>query len=646
MLADGLQSVFVGQSAALTASVTGAPGGVSYRWQKWYNGAWTNTAATSTTHSVSSATTSVNFYRFRVSYPSGGGTAASGVLAVQWRPMRVSVSASPEFPLSASTTRRTVTLTATSSAPSGVSYQWQQDTGSGWTDLGAKTTSSTRDVSFTTRGTRKFRVVASHATASSATSSPVYVTWDEWAIVAEMIGKLSDAVATSTTYKAAQTALSCMNGSTGGGGKASASSTTPTYESFDDILAQYATTTKAKMDGECAATSTTMFNTNQSTTRAELAKLKAGNTVYATLLDTPQGRLFDANVGDASRVRLDAYLIASQSQNGGAQQGAGGQTDPVPPTVQPTGLGCVPIPVPDIYKPGKVTFPLKLAVLNCLVVSTPYSFWTDKAQTDELKGRIDDHYTWLGYDSDWGCSPGWLPDSVPNRASCLRHDVAYGSLVEFVPKSDFGEVDMAWNPRNRFLADELFSIDLACGSNTRNGKNPCERLVRSELTWKELELNIAWLGSSLVGGGFKRLSDKLFGVKVPVTELDIVHARSTPRFVQCYMPSLDVTDVRRGVNQRVFVGEWTFSENSCTGQAYSIESVDWHAHYSDLPKGITKNKVAVSESGTSSQLILNPWEVQSLTGVELRRAYLEVEGDVNFGGRYSRVAIEHAPTLP
>ena len=436
--------------------------GDEYRWQHWGNGAWTNTAATSTTHSVSSATTSVNFYRFAVNYPSGGGTAASGVLAVRWQPMSVSVSASPEFPLSASTTRRTVTLTATSTAPSGVSYQWQQDTGSGWTDLGAKTTSPTRDVSFTTRGTRKFRVVASHATASAATSSPVHVTWDEWAIVGEMIGKLSDAVATSTAYKAAQTALSCMNGSTGGGGKASASSTTPTYESFDDILAQYATTTKAKMDGECSATSTAMFSANQSVTRAELAKLKAGSTVYAGLLDTPHGRQFEANVGDASRVRLDAYLIASQSQNGGAQQGAGGQTDPVPPTVQPTGLGCVPIPVPDIYKPGKVTFPLKLAVLNCLVVSTPYSFWTDQTQTDELKGRIDNHYKCLGRD-DWQCTGIW-DVLVSNPQSCLRHDVAYGSLTKFKDTPSARELDVAWNPRNKFLADELFAIDMACAA--------------------------------------------------------------------------------------------------------------------------------------------------------------------------------------
>ena len=44
---------------------------------------------------------------------------------------------------------------------------------------------------------RKFRVVVSHAVVTVAESAPVYVTWDEWAIVAEMIGELSSAVATS-----------------------------------------------------------------------------------------------------------------------------------------------------------------------------------------------------------------------------------------------------------------------------------------------------------------------------------------------------------------------------------------------------------------------------------------------------------------
>ena len=403
--------LFVGQSATLTATVTGAPVGVSYRWQQWGNGAWTNLAATSMTHSVSSVTTSVKFYRFTVNYPSGGGTAASGVLAVRWRPMSVSLSASPEFPMSASSTKRTVTLTATSTAPSGVSYQWQQGSGSGWTDLGAKTTSPTRDVSFTTRGTRKFRVVTSHTTATSETSAPIYVTWNEWAIVGEMIDKLSDTVASSTTYKAAQTALlKCMNGSTGGGGKASASSTTPTYTSFDDILSRYATTTKAKMDGECSATSTTMFSANASTTRVELAKLKAGNTVYAAWLATPQGRLFEANAGDPGELKFTAYLGATMFQPGkltlalyaiSNNDGASGSipTPPPPPTNLElgTGFGCLPSGVV-----GKdLSLYNQVAVLNCLVFATPHTFWID--HTDDLKNSSRFN-TWLKYGDDWSCT--------------------------------------------------------------------------------------------------------------------------------------------------------------------------------------------------------------------------------------------------
>ena len=76
-------------------------------------------------------------------------------------------------------------------------YQWQEWSSGAWTDLGATTTTATKDVSSATRGTRKFRVVVSHAVVTAAESAPVYVTWDEWDIVADMIGKLSAAVASS-----------------------------------------------------------------------------------------------------------------------------------------------------------------------------------------------------------------------------------------------------------------------------------------------------------------------------------------------------------------------------------------------------------------------------------------------------------------
>jgi len=109
-------------------------------------------------------------------------------------------------------------------------------------------------VSSATRGTRKFRVVVSHATAASAQSDPIHVTWDELAIVGDMIGELSTAVASSRDYSRAEAALlNCMNG--GLGGKSRVPTPAPTYTSFDQILSMYASTTKELMEdgGACAA---------------------------------------------------------------------------------------------------------------------------------------------------------------------------------------------------------------------------------------------------------------------------------------------------------------------------------------------------------------------------------------------------------
>ena len=58
----------------------------------------------------------------------------------------------------------------------------------------------------TTRGTRKYRVVVGHVTALSAESLPAYVTWDEWAIVSDMVTALQAAVSGDAAYTTAQTA--------------------------------------------------------------------------------------------------------------------------------------------------------------------------------------------------------------------------------------------------------------------------------------------------------------------------------------------------------------------------------------------------------------------------------------------------------
>ena len=53
----------------------------------------------------------------------------------------------------------TMTVSTTGSSGTASSYQWQEWSSGAWTDLGATTTSATRDVSSATWGTRKFRVV-------------------------------------------------------------------------------------------------------------------------------------------------------------------------------------------------------------------------------------------------------------------------------------------------------------------------------------------------------------------------------------------------------------------------------------------------------------------------------------------------------
>ena len=175
------------------------------------------------------------------------------------------------------------------------------------------------------------------------------------------------------------------------------------------------------------------------------------------------------------------------------------------------------------------------------------------------------------------------------------------------------------------------------------------RLGRSERSWREAEFNVVWAFSRVVSGGFKFFSDKFFGVKVPVTDLDIAHARATPRFVMCNVPSIDVIEVRSdGVGG--FVGELALStDNSCTGETYSIDSITWRANYGDPPVDVCDNMELYSHTTSSSRS--DPpsswigWQ-QPLSSVEMWHAALKPDNAVNFGGPYLGLAMDHTYTLP
>ena len=531
------ENPFTGQSVMLTVSPPSSQGSVSsYQWQEWSNGQWTNlgTASTSTQYTARSTSAGVRAFRVVITYTSSV-TENSSWVAVEWRPIIVTVTASPENPESGDATKRTVTLTATAEAPSGVSYQWQQGSDSTWTNLGtSSTTSTSKTVSFTTRGTRKFRVHVSHSTASSAVSEHIYVTWDEWAIVSDMVAALQSAVTGDATYTSAQTALvNCMNGDSGsssgasgqsymaqnatstppvGGGASGASgssSTAPTaphYGSFSDILGNYAGETKAKMDtGECSLQATTMFNRLKSLSRDKIAHVKSTSTEYAALLETPYGGQFEATVGESNIIKQFAHLLALQ-QSDAPSGGASGASSSV-------GLACLPN---SGSEPSELQ--AKLNVLNCLVFDTPHSFWRNQA--DQLKQRIDSQYEWLGY-GDWECTDPAPDGPVP---SCKKHDVSYDSLQMFAgqagAQSQDRELDEAWNPRNKALADSKFHNDIL-KYGCENPSFAARFSVCLLLSNEELAYVYHYAVAHLNNKGW------------PVTEEDIRHTQTTSRFVNC-----------------------------------------------------------------------------------------------------------------
>ena len=103
---------------------------------------------------------------------------------------------------------------------------------------------------------------------------------------------------------------------------------------------------------------------------------------------------------------------------------------------------------------------------------TPHSFWVkgdaSSREAKQLKREIDSptgRYAWLKR-GDWECSSIAPAGPVP---SCLKHDVAFASLQKFAGQDadaplanepDGDELDEAWNPRNKALADEKLRADI------------------------------------------------------------------------------------------------------------------------------------------------------------------------------------------
>ena len=252
-----------------------------------------------------------------------------------------------------------------------------------------------------------------------------------------------------------------MNGVPGGTGGGNATSTPPlppnsgasgtavTFSTFGDIFGSYTGDVKMKMESDrhCLTEANRVFDRIETIAPTKLATLKAGNTSYADLLSTPRGQNVEATVGKKSIVRLLAGLWAYDSASSDQSSGASG-------TASSHGFSCLPSSEPD-------TLDEKLEDLDCMIFRTPHSFWLDADANERTFGR----YPWMGI-GDWRCT---FPSPQGPVASCHKHDVANASLQKFTGANptnisggveDGEELDEAWNPRNKALADSKLYADV------------------------------------------------------------------------------------------------------------------------------------------------------------------------------------------
>ena len=410
-------------------------------------------------------------------------------------------------------------------------------------------------------------------TLRQATSRPVYVTWDEWTIVSDLVTELVSAITEDSSYTTAQTALLlCMNpSSSSGDGATGAAATLPRFESFNDILWRY-----DNGDTGCDTASTTMFTVVRDLSRSKLEALRRGDediegledleyplAVYADLLQTPDGRRFEARFEADERainaLKQDAAQIASIIAVDSIivpSGGAIGSSD-----VEHGFEHCLPSDAdPDLN--------VKFGTLNCLLFGTPHSRWValhaDSAKQTAFKNDLDmDIYPWLDYDN-FACSvpgrnrwPAFLLDPA-NGLPCIKHDVAYASLQRII--EDGEEVpdrtlDSAWNPRNKYLADYQFIIDSICGMEVGQQRRECVPEAADDHGPLVTLFHVGYWMPKVYHHAVYEFNDKNW----PLTEQDVTHAKQNLAYISCDVPRVSnvVIEHRSG---RTFETTWTLNQ--------------------------------------------------------------------------------------
>ncbi len=324
-----------------------------------------------------------------------------------------------------------------------------------------------------------------------------------------MIDELTNAVTSSSSYTdIVDTLLDCVRGRTGA-----------RYDSLDKLLSSYIGPIRTAIDACDAEQDPDALERIRSLFLAELERLKNSNPSYREFLESEMGQFFEDTVALPDLVKLRAAIASSRPRGGLLGQDDGTDGGGTPYTVRHTNK-CL----------ARANSPYSLSekfnVLNCIVFESQQRFWDSMASTSttatnlatKFKNTLD-RYSWLDYE-DWKCSVSRrIPEplrsqiisSIPLEA-CLRHDVGYDSLK----RSDgtlgvrlSGELDLAWNPRNKLLSDNQFKEEDGVP-------------------------HLAYLGVS-----------RLESYNWPYTRRDAAHATANPKFVQCDIPKINPRVTRK-----------------------------------------------------------------------------------------------------
>ncbi len=162
-----------GNNAIFTVSATGS--GVTYQWQENTGSGFVNiTGATGSLFIKSSVTSAMNGYQYRVIV---GGTCPPTVtsnmvtLTVNTAP---AITVQPSSVIVCETSNATFSVTATGT---GLTYQWQENTGSGFANIpGATSASYTKSGVTSSMDGYQYQVIVNGACAPSVTSNPAMLT--------------------------------------------------------------------------------------------------------------------------------------------------------------------------------------------------------------------------------------------------------------------------------------------------------------------------------------------------------------------------------------------------------------------------------------------------------------------------------------